>query len=260
MNKALQEALHTIPKHRLCGESEALLAFKDTFSAKSINNGKWLTMPRKFTRCATRFTLPINTQKLSTLTPFEYLSQFVWISDHRKQLYRFVFNKYVVEYDDAVDNDNDSNNVECETPIDNVPKKSVSYCQYIECVMLVKDLRDAFFDVLGYCGTTDHLAEQIVKLTALVQLNSTDSTRINYRSWCGLVAFAERFLNLTSFDEDPCDEVEIADFETLEQKSRYVIIAADLKAVLDIIRYNSTSVREPRQLRSAREIPENKIP
>lgn len=239
MNKALQEALHTIPKHRLCSDSEALLAFKDTFSSASNDNAKWLTMPRKFTRSATRFTLPINTQRLSILTPFEYLSEFVWISDHRKQLYRFVFNKYVVECYGAGDNDDDTNTVDCETPVDNAPRKSLSYCQYTECVMLLKELRNAFFDVLGYCGTTDHLAEQIAKLLQLVQLNLADSTRINYRSWCGLVAFAERFLNSTGFEEDPCDEVEIADFETLEQKSRYVVIAADLKVILDVVRHNS---------------------
>lgn len=238
MNKALQEALHTIPKHQLNSESKALHAFKETFNAESIDNEKWLTMPRKFTRSATRFTLPINTHKLASITPFEYMSKYVWISDHRKQLYRLVFNKYVVECDDVGGNGNDSNDIECETPIDNVPSKSFSYCDYNECVIPMKELHRALFDVLGYCGATDRLSEKITEILAKIQLNQLDQSRMNYRSWCGLVAFAERYLNPTDFDEDPCDEVEIADFETLQQRSRYMIVAEPLKKFFDVIIHN----------------------
>lgn len=238
MNEALQEALHTIPKHYLNSDSKALQTFKETFNAGRIDNEKWLTMPRKFTRCATRFTLPINTQKLSTMTPFQYLSDFVWISEHRKQLYRFVFNKYVAECDDGAANDKDSIDNNCETPVENTAQKSFSYCEYSECMMPMKKINIALIDVLGYCGTIDQLTEKIAELLILIQLTEMEQSQINYRSWCGLVAFAERFLNPTDFDIDPCDEVEIADFETLDQKSRYVIIAGPLKVIFDVIKHN----------------------
>lgn len=209
MNKALQEALHTIPKDRLNTDSEALQEFKETFGIENVDNEKWLQMPRKFTRSAARFTLPINTQKLSTLTPYEYLSQYIWISDHRKQLYRYVFNKYLIDCsnDSTIDDDIDENDVERDTPNVDIDQNSLAFCVFDECIMPFRDLRAALVDVLGYCGSIDQLSERINEFFKLVNLNETEHSLINFRSWCGLVAFAERFLNPTTFDEDPCDEV-----------------------------------------------------
>lgn len=66
MNKALREALRTIPPEQINVESEALRKFKETVKISDIDNEKWLDMPRKFTRKSARFGLPINTMDLAS--------------------------------------------------------------------------------------------------------------------------------------------------------------------------------------------------
>lgn len=209
MNKALKEALQTIPKDQFDRDNAVLSDFKSNFKVKSVDNEKWLIMPRKFTRSASRFTLPINTIKLNTLTPFEYLSQYVWISDHRKHLYRFVFNKYLSDPIELMDNDcNDVEVAERDTPSnDSNDKSSLSFYVFKECLMPFEKLYIAFVDVLGYCGPIEKCSEKITKIMELNKLNAIDHSLISFRSWCGLVAFAERYLNPLPFDVDPCDEV-----------------------------------------------------
>lgn len=218
MNLALKEAIHTIPKDQFNTSSEALHDFKTMFDIETIgeSNEKWLVMPRQFSRAATRFSLPVNTTKLATLTPFEYLSWYIWISDHRKHLYRFVFNKYVFEATDPNDADDDDENetnyddeLERETPSNETTQKSIPAYEFRECEMPFTELVNAFTDVLGYCGSIEHMADKIQQIIRLTQLNGIDHQTINFRSWCGLVAFAERFLNNLPFDDDPCDEVHI---------------------------------------------------
>lgn len=213
MNLALKEAIHTIPKDQFNTSSEALHEFKEMFDIEiGESNEKWLVMPRQFARSATRFSLPVNTMKLATLTPFEYLSWYVWISDHRKHLYRFVFNKYVCDAVDQVEGDDNENNdgdddVERDTPSHETTQKSIPAYEFLECVMPFTELVNAFTNVLGYCGPIEQMADKIEQLLQLTQLNSSDHKWINFRSWCGLVAFAERYLNDLPFEEDLCDEV-----------------------------------------------------
>lgn len=216
MNTALKEALQTIPKDHFNSCSSALQEFKKTFGGENgVNNEKWLVMPRQFLRSAARFSLPINSQKLATLTAFEYLSQYVWISDHRKHLYRFVFNKYVCEAptDLDIDNDNgDENELERDIPSHATHEKSIQAYVFNECIIPFNELTKAFTNVLGYCGPIEQMSEKITKIILLTKVNEHDNPTINFRSWCGLVAFAERYLNNLSFEEDPCDEV-LFDFE-----------------------------------------------
>lgn len=216
MSTALKEALQTIPKCQLEADSTVLDEFKSNFGVKSVDNEKWLKMPRKFTRSATRFSLPINTVKLATLTPFEYLSRYVWISDHRKHLYRFVFNKYLSEINDSMDadcNKMDGDVQERDTPSNDTTtttatnKSMISFCVFTECIMRFDQLKAAFDDVLGYCDPVERCTGKVTQIMELVELNATDHSFINFRSWCGLVAFAERFLNTVPFDLDLCDEV-----------------------------------------------------
>lgn len=213
MNLALREAIHTIPKDQFNTSSEALHEFKEMFDIEiGENNEKWLVMPRQFARSATRFSLPVNTMKLATLTPFEYLSWYVWISDHRKHLYRFVFNKYVCEAVDQTEADDNENNdgddeLERDTPSHETTQKSNPTYEFQECVMPFTELVNAFTNVLGYCGPIEQMSDKIQQIFQLTQLNGADHKWINFRSWCGLVAFAERYLNCLPFEEDPCDEV-----------------------------------------------------
>lgn len=210
MNTALKEALQTIPKDQFNTCSVALQEFKQTFGVENgVNNEKWLIMPRQFLRSAARFSVPVNTQKLATLTVFEYLSRYVWISDHRKHLYRFVFNKYVCEVtsDQDIDNDNEEDlDLERDTP-SRATEKSIQAYVFKECVMPFTELTHAFTNVLGYCGPVEQMAQKIEQIITLTKVNENEHSFINFRSWCGLVAFAERYLNDLTFDEDPCDEV-----------------------------------------------------
>lgn len=66
MNKALREALRTIPPEQINAESDALRKFKETLKISDIDNEKWLDMPRKYTRKSARFGLPINTMDLAS--------------------------------------------------------------------------------------------------------------------------------------------------------------------------------------------------
>lgn len=211
MNTALKEALQTIAKDQFNSCSTALQGFKERFGVEcGVNNDKWLEMPRQFLRSAARFSLPINTQKLSTLTVFEYLSQYVWVSDHRKHLYRFVFNRYVCDApmdDDLLNENTDEHELDRDTPSSATHAKSIHAYVFKECVMPFRELNNAFTNVLGYCGPVEQMSEKIEKIVELTQVNEIDHGLINFRSWCGLVAFSERYLNDLSFEEDPCDEV-----------------------------------------------------
>lgn len=213
MNTALKEAFQTIPKDQLNSCSAALHEFKENqFDVEnSANNDKWMIMPRQFMRSAARFSLPINTQKLATITVFEYLSQYVWIANHRKNLYRFVFNKYICTINDQLDIDDneneDENELERITPSQATNEKSLQTNVFKECVMPFNELINAFTNVLGYCGPVEQMQKKIEQIITLTRINDKDHATINFRSWCGLVAFAERYLNNLSFEEDPCDEV-----------------------------------------------------
>lgn len=70
MNKALQEALRTIPPEQINAESEALRKFKETVRITEVDNEKWLNMPRKYTRNSARFGLPVNTMDLASIYSF----------------------------------------------------------------------------------------------------------------------------------------------------------------------------------------------
>nr|ACZ26276.1 hypothetical protein [Mayetiola destructor] len=246
MSTALREALQTIPKSQLETDGTVLSEFKTNFSVKTVDNEKWLKMPRKFTRSATRFSLPINTVTLETLTPFEYLSRYVWISDHRKHLYRFVFNKFLNKTNNSMDadcNELDGDQQECDTPSNDTTtitnKSQISFCIFTECKIPFEQLQMAFVDVLGYCGPVERCTDKVIQIMELIELNANNHSFINFRSWCGLVAFAERFLNEVPFDLDPSDEVEIADFETLDRKFSSNAVPNPLKSILMIIKRNN---------------------
>lgn len=268
MSKALQEAFKTIPVDELNGESEALRQFKQTVCVENMDNEKWITMPRKYTRCSARFTLPINTHHLADLSPLDYVSRYVWISEYRKQLYRFVFTKFLSESEageEAVSTagqpektDDDSPRTkrltelsQSTTPTGTENKTIFNF--HKERLMEFKHIDAALVDVLGFHGTVDKIDE----IKRILLLNCNKYETLNFRSWCGIVAFAERFLNTTPISEDPCDEVnrhfqleiffnlfdyvsifqvELADFESLERKYLYVKVLEPMKFILNFIK------------------------
>lgn len=237
MNKALTEAFRTIPSDQMNCENPALREFKQTIGIEKVDSEKWLEMPRKFTRSATRFRLPTNTQRLSTLASFEYLSQFVWVSNHRKQLYRFVFNKYLCDSSEGgLDDGNDGDSIESA----NTTEKPPSFFELSQCVMAYSSLDIALNDVLGYCGTVEQMSEHIVKIKEMIFDAETLIILISFRSWCGVVAFAERYLNPLSFEDDPSDEVWYI-FRSIFNESNIVLICRSKLLILR--RFNEKSRR-----------------
>lgn len=245
MGKALKEAFRTIPPDQINADSQALHQFKQTITLKDLDNEKWITMPRRYTRCSARFTLPINTQDLTNMSPLQYVSKHVWITDYRKQLYRYVFTKFL--HEDDVNEMTSENNVEeinvessnrnnvfessqANTPTDTGSKIHFSYLK--ERLMDFKQIDSALIDVLGFHGTS----ERINEIKEILMLDTNPIDMVNFRSWCGIVAFAERFLNTNPISEDPCDEVEIADFESLERKYSYVSVSDSLRFILDFLK------------------------
>lgn len=214
MNRALKEALRTIPIDHIGAESTALRAFKETIGIDdaTVDNEKWLTMPRKYTRTSARFSLPMNTNDLARLTPFTYLSRHVWISNHRKQLYRFVFNKYkcdaTAQSTAAPENDanmDDTRSQLFETPSDD-SLKMPEFVDVKECTMNAHRLNDALIDVLGF--PVDEISNRLDEMHNVLDLShENDFNYMTFRNWCGIVAFAERYLNSVPTDIDPCDEV-----------------------------------------------------
>lgn len=197
MSKALQEAFRTIPPEKIEYESEALRKYKETIDITEVDNEKWLKMPRKYTRRSARFGLPVNTHRLGTMTPFEYISKHVWISEHRKQHYRFVFKKFLPDLttDDAQGKSNAPNpdHHHVDIPSTKNEERTISFV----------DVRSALADALGFYGTIDKINE----ILAILRMNEDDHKVLNFRSWCGLIAFSERYLNKLTHEQDPRDEV-----------------------------------------------------
>lgn len=190
-----------MPPDRINTESDALQQFKLTLNIPTTDIGQWLLMPRKYTRKSVRFSLPINTHDLAILTPFQYVSRHVWLSNYRKQLFSFVFNKYQVDPNDA----GEAGKTNATAPVTNTAlalADEVGNAFEKERTMEPKWLQAAMKDVLGFHGTD----EKINDVWRLLQMNGNDDI-ITFRSWCGVVAFAERYLNDLSHEEDPPDEV-----------------------------------------------------
>lgn len=183
------------------------------------------------------------------LTPYDYVSKHIWISDYRKQLYRYVFTKYLPET-----NEDNASSMKKQNSLADTDTKSVQDATR-ERTIAFGDLHLGLRTVLGFHGTDDKIND----IKTILQLNERDHAQLNYRSWCGIVAFAERYLNTSTRKDDRCDEVsgeirkhlcnrllnafhfaqiETADFESLERKFSYVDVPKPLKFVLNLIKNN----------------------
>lgn len=206
MHRALEEVFRYVSSNSTENENEALRLCKENITLPNVDNERWLSMPRKYTRNSTRFTLPIKTSDLATLTPFQYVSRHVWISDHRKQLYQYVFNKFVDEPNAHRTEKSNEKLIAAHrtTPPGDIDKNSDLYVNR-ERVMEFKHLNQALALALGFQGKTD----KIDKIKDILLLNANDIAELNFRSWCGVVAFTERYLNDLPIAEDNIDEVNI---------------------------------------------------
>ncbi|XP_011186692.2 uncharacterized protein LOC105214777 [Zeugodacus cucurbitae] len=224
LNRALREAFKYLPEkkskpNKRVVENQENPSF--TYTAK---------LPRKLSRSATRFDVPLDPKLLEEMTVLDYLSKYVWVSNQRKQLFKRVFLQYlpteVVEHDDTTDNmaKNDGNADDDSLPVLN---------EYVERKIPLTCFPKALEDVLEFYGTEKNIAE----ILRLIDYEKEKSTKeIDFRTWCGVVSFAERLALENPNGADSSDELEKADFGSLEERLPHFAIPENLLEVLKIIR------------------------
>lgn len=156
------------------------------------------------------------------MTPIEYVSKHIWISDYRKQLYKYVFLKFLPE---IIQSSNSPSQIRTTIifPINNIININRMLKHNDQHNNIVNDenndlnttdaertiaydkLDEALKNVLGFHGTIS----KIENVKELLKLNPEQYKKFTFRIWCGIVAFSERYLNDLPFAEDPCDEVNI---------------------------------------------------
>ncbi|EDV98679.1 GH23317 [Drosophila grimshawi] len=211
LNRALREAIKYMPKtvHKPTEEVD-----KTTVSSSN-------KMPRKFSKSATRFDVPMDLSMLKTMTPWTYLSKYVWVSQQRKQLYKRVFLKHLSRCEEP----------ETELALGN---EETPLVEYKERTMLWRSLPQALEDVLEFHGTEKNVKNTLTTL----DYQSNGSGTLDFRAWCGIVSFAERLAlsNPECSDDDSCDELEKADFNSMEQIIDQFEVPENLREIFKIIR------------------------
>jgi hypothetical protein len=98
--------------------------------------------------------------------------------------------------------------------------------------MPIDQLSEALYEVLGFHASVSNISE----ILSLLELETLDEdATINFRTFCGIVAFSERFITNLSQEDDPRDEIEIADFETLLARNFDKIESNLMRKLLDIV-------------------------
>lgn len=224
----MQEALRTISPDKLGLDSEAVREMKDSLNLTETDHEKWQNLPRKFSRSSARFELPIDIREIAKLQPFNYLSKYVFVNDAKKQLYHRIFVNFLPRSQanrEETENEDFYNNASLRIAfIDNLLTSRV---------MPIDRLSEALYEVLGFHATDENVSE-ILSFLELDTLEIDDAS-INFRTFCGIVSFSERLITKLSQEEDPRDEIEIADFETLLARHYDKIESKLMREMLDII-------------------------
>ncbi|XP_055856644.1 uncharacterized protein LOC129919698 [Episyrphus balteatus] len=209
LNRAMREAYKYVPvkakenKPKPIYECEKLY-----FETRS-------KMPRKFSKSATRFDVPLDMKTLEEMSVFEYLSKYVWVSRQRKQLYKKVFLKHLVQVEEPEETE------ENEGPIQ---------VEYVERKMSAKNITEALTEVLDFYGTEKNIKE----ILRLIEVK--EDQELNFRSWCGIVSFSERLALDDVTGTDSSDELEKADFTSMQKRLDAYDVPEKLKEVFDVIR------------------------
>ncbi|ALC44740.1 CG13449 [Drosophila busckii] len=215
LNRALREAIKYMPK---VSQTPAVEAETDKTMESSSYSSK---MPRKFSKSATRFDVPMDLTNLKTMRPWDYLSKHVFVSQQRKQLYKRVFLKYL-------------NRIEEPEPENELGNDEVPLTEYKERTMAWTSLPHALEDVLEFHGTEENVKRTLSYLDYSVQ----SAGDLDFRTWCGIVSFAERLVlsDPECSDDDTCDELEKADFSSMEQIIAEFEVPEKLREIFKIIR------------------------
>lgn len=215
MNRALREAFKYLPEKKSNPNKRVVDKYENpsfTFKAK---------LPRKLSKSATRFDVPLDPKLLegsllfikcqqnilltlnlfSEMTVLDYLGNYVWVCNQRKQLFKRVFLQYlpteVIEHDEATDNmvKNDGKADDDSFPVLN---------EYVERKIPLSFFPKALEDVLEFYGTEQNISDILL----LIEYEKEEpSKEIDFRTWCGVVSFAERLALKNSNGSDSCDEV-----------------------------------------------------
>ncbi|XP_050503692.1 uncharacterized protein LOC114326279 [Diabrotica virgifera virgifera] len=207
MKVALGEALKTVVKGKpVC---EELASLQKELNIQPVNSELWISLPRTFSRSSAIFGLPMDSRTFNTLTPIEYVKDNIYITSPRKLLYNCIVEKYRMENDDEN---------ECDRQL---------HCKQMRsCLDLImgKPLKDQQFDYFK----------------DLVGWNEEDI--FGFKICCGIFALCERIMapqicrQLPNRKEDPCHEIETADFNLLEKKLNGRTVNENFKTILYAIK------------------------
>ncbi|XP_059488999.1 uncharacterized protein LOC132204488 [Neocloeon triangulifer] len=158
----------------------------------------WVSVPRSFSRRSARFELPMDSRKLAKMTPLQYAQQLVQVSRSRKLLYNEIFDQRRIE-----------NGMENELRMINF-----------------NVLPESLSKVMGREVGEDDL-HFLANLLALPEPVWQEPATLDFRTFCGLCAIAERVLGtrwglLEPSEIDPKHLVEQADFSKLETRLQNV--------------------------------------
>ena len=141
------------------------------------------------------------------------------LTNYRKHLYHYIFAKYIPEpVSTASATAATTTSVTLTTgiqphdtpqpPNSAVTQQLINYDQAQETTRTipVSVLDDALTDVLGFSATID----KIHNIKDLLEINDYHEKTINFRLWCGIVAFSERYLSFLKKQDDPADEVKFS--------------------------------------------------
>ncbi|XP_072380490.1 uncharacterized protein [Diabrotica undecimpunctata] len=207
MKVALGEALKTVVKGKpVC---EELACLQKELKIPPVNSELWISLPRTFSRSSAIFELPMDSRTFNTLTAIDYVKDNIYITSPRKLLYNCIFEKYRMENDDETEHD-----------------RQLHCKQMRSCLDLImgKPLKD----------------QQFTYFKDLVGWNEEDI--FGFKICCGIFALCERIMapqicrQLPNRKEDPCHEIETADFNLLEKKLDGRTVNENFKTILYAIK------------------------
>lgn len=226
-HRTLQEVLRTISPEKMGVDSDVVEEMKEKMNLTETAYDVWMHLPRKFTRSSSRFEFPMDFKELAKLTPLTYLSKFVFFESDVMQLYHRIFVDFLPkDKTNREENDNEEFFARVNAGGKLGPRDDLLSSRCLQDDALEQALRQC----LGFYASD----EKVVEIMEYLELEKVEEPHINFRTFAGIVAFAERVITTLDQNEDPRNEIEIADFETLARHFDK-IESVTMRNVLNII-------------------------